>query len=359
MIFNILSKVRYSAFDLKRLNYLYNHYMPITCFFPSKKYQLYSTQIFLQYYTTIVKPLEQNVETKRTPLFKKYKPITPGRRGLRRPLNNHLWKGRPIRFLTIAKRQSGGRNNQGRITVRHRGGGHKQRIRIIDFIRKVPGPHLVLRIEYDPGRSGHIALIKDLKTEKLSYILAADGLREGHTVESYRTNPDSSKQGQHGKIDSGVFAAKAIQPGNCLPLSMIPPGTTVFALTTSRYGPAKFCRSAGTYAQILSTGDEGYAIVKLQSGELRKITVHAAATIGIMSNKDWKHRKLGKAGRSRWLGIRPTVRGMAMNPRDHPHGGGRGKSKGNRHPCSPWGKLAKGKKTRTKLNPLVIKGRPR
>ncbi|KAG5438483.1 hypothetical protein PCANB_002587 [Pneumocystis canis] len=307
----------------------------------------------------VVETHEQNVKIKRTPTIKKYKPVTSGRRWLRRPLNNHLWKGGPIRSLTIEKRQSGGRNNDGRITVRHQGGGHKQRIRIVDFVRKIPGPHLVLRIEYDPGRSTHIALIKDLKTEKLSYILAADGLRAGHTVESYRTNLDSSAEGRSAKIDSGIFAVKAIQSGNCLPLSMIPVGTTIFALTTSKYGPAKFCRSAGTYAQLLSTGDEGYAIVKLQSGELRKITVHAAATIGVASNVDWKHRKLGKAGRSRWLGIRPTVRGVAMNPRDHPHGGGRGKSKGNRHPCSPWGKLAKGKKTRVKLNPLVIKRRPR
>ncbi|KAG4305146.1 hypothetical protein PORY_001316 [Pneumocystis oryctolagi] len=317
------------------------------------------TNIFLRHFATTVEVIDQNISTKKNPSIKKYRPVTPGRRWLRRPINDHLWKGRPIRFLTIAKRQHGGRNNHGRITVRHRGGGHKQRIRIVDFVRRTPGPHLVMRIEYDPGRSGHIALIKDLKTEKLSYILAANGLRAGNIVESYRTGFGFSEEQSLGKIDSGIFAVKAIQPGNCLPLSMIPVGTIIFALTTSKYGPAKFCRSAGTYAQLLSTGNEGYAVVKLKSGEIRKISVHAAATIGVASNIDWKHRKLGKAGRSRWLGIRPTVRGVAMNPRDHPHGGGRGKSKGNRQPCSPWGKLAKGKKTRTKRNPLVIKGRPR
>lgn len=358
MFFKVFSKIQFQPLYSKLLRHSYSRYESAKHIFNPINRDLYHTRLFIRHYAKVVETLEQNVQTKRTPSFKKYKIVTPGRRWLRRPLNEHLWKGRPIRFLTIAKRQRGGRNHYGRITVRHRGGGHKRRIRIIDFVRRVPGPHLVLRIEYDPGRSGHIALIKDLKTEKLSYILAADGLREGHIVESYRMNPNLSTEEQSSKIDSGVFAAKAIQRGNCLPLSMIPVGTIIFALTTSKYGPAKFCRSAGTYAQLLSTGDQGYAVVKLQSGELRKVPVHAAATIGMVSNVDWKHKKLGKAGRSRWLGIRPTVRGVAMNPRDHPHGGGRGKSKGNRHPCSPWGKLTKGKKTRTKLNPLVIKRRP-
>lgn len=359
MFFNIFTRIRHKTLYLNHYYGTYNCFRCIDYLFFQENSKLHSITVFFQGYKTTAEVPEQKIKGKQPPFIKKYKPVTPGRRGLCRPLNNHLWKGRPIRSLTIAKRQTGGRNNQGRITVRHQGGGHKQRIRIVDFVRKTPGPHLVLRIEYDPGRSGHIALIKDLKTEKLSYILAADGLREGHVVESYRTGLSSYEEEQHEKIDSGAFITKAIQPGNCLPLSMIPVGTIVFALTTNMHGPAKFCRSAGTYAQILSTGNEGYATVKLQSGEVRKISVHAAATIGTVSNINWKHRKLGKAGRSRWLGIRPTVRGMAMNPRDHPHGGGRGKSKGNRHSCSPWGKLAKGKKTRKKLSPLVIKGRPR
>ncbi|KAG5519481.1 hypothetical protein PMAC_002108 [Pneumocystis sp. 'macacae'] len=356
MFFNIFSKTKLQQLKKELFYFSCRHYYYSGYFFQKIYNQQHLTGIFLRHFAAVVESLNKDIREKRTPSIKKYRPTTPGRRWLRRPLNDHLWKGDPIRSLTIAKRQHGGRNNHGRITVRHLGGGHKQRIRVVDFVRKTPGPHLVVRIEYDPGRSGHIALIKNLETKKLSYILAADGLRAGDTVESYRTSLNSPEHLD--KIDSGIFAAKAIQRGNCLPLSMIPVGTIIFALTTSKYGPAKFCRSAGTYAQLLSTGDKGYAIVKLQSGELRKIHVHSAATIGIASNIDWKHRKLGKAGRSRWLGIRPTVRGVAMNPRDHPHGGGRGKSKGNRQPCSPWGKLAKGKRTRAKLNPLVIKRRP-
>ncbi|CCJ30389.1 unnamed protein product, partial [Pneumocystis jirovecii] len=326
MFFNIFSKTKLQQPQNKLLCFSYRHYNYFGYFFQKIYTQQRHTGIFLRRFATVVESLSKDTRGKRAPSIKKYRPTTPGRRWLRRPLNDHLWKGGPIRFLTVAKRQHGGRNNHGRITVRHIGGGHKQRIRVVDFVRKTPGPHLVVRIEYDPGRSGHIALIKNLKTEKLSYILAADGLRAGDTVESYRTGPNSPEECS-GKIDSGIFAAKAIQRGNCLPLSMIPVGTIIFALTTSKYGPAKFCRSAGTYAQLLSTGDKGYAIVKLQSGELRKIHVNSAATIGVASNVDW-------------------------NPCDHPHGGGRGKSKGNRQPCSPWGKLAKGKKTRVRLNPL-------
>ncbi|KAJ6259105.1 54S ribosomal protein RML2 [Drechslerella dactyloides] len=285
------------------------------------------------------KPPDRSEEMVR---MRTYKPRTPGLRHLRRPVNDHLWKGRPYLPLTIPKKGHGlgGRNNSGRVTVRHRGGGHKRRIRTVDFNRWKPGPHIVDRIEYDPNRSAHIALVTSSETGIKSYILAADGLREGDKVQSYRSGvPDDLLATMGGVIDP------------------------VHAVGTIVSGPAKFCRAAGTYATVIAKDEaRGFAIVRLQSGEVRRFMIDAPATVGVVSNPTWRHRQLGKAGRSRWLGIRPTVRGVAMNACDHPHGGGRGKSKGNRHPVSPWGFPTKsGYKTRKvgKKNPWVVTARPR
>ncbi|KAL2014999.1 hypothetical protein VTK56DRAFT_6542 [Thermocarpiscus australiensis] len=305
-----------------------------------------------------------------------YKPRTPGLRHLKRPINDHLWKGRPYLPLTFPKKGhgKGGRNNTGRITVRHRGGGHKRRIRIVDFHRWTPGPHTVERIEYDPGRSAHIALLTEQATGKKSYIVAAEGMRAGDVVQSYRAGiPQDLLDSMGGVIDPGILAAKTAWRGNCLPMHMIPVGTAVYNVGSRPDGGAVFCRSAGTYATIVSkeeeTRDDGtkvmtgkHVVVRLQSGEIRKVSKDACATIGVASNIMHQYRQLGKAGRSRWLNIRPTVRGVAMNANDHPHGGGRGKSKGNRHPVSPWGQPAKGGyKTRKKsnINKWVVQPRVR
>jgi len=258
-------------------------------------------------------------------------PVSPGMRHHQRPVHYHLWKGGPVRKLTIAKRSTGGRNNTGRITVRHRGGGHKRRIRILDYHRREPGPQTVVRIEYDPGRSGHIALIQHDETHQQSYILAAEGLRAGDKVESFRAGiPKNLYDKMGGKIDPGIMRIETIVKGNCLPLKMIPPTTVVFALGKDKSSGAKFCRAAGTSAVVVQLEGE-YTVCKLQSGEIRRLESDAPATIGAMSNEAHQHMKYGKAGRKRWLGIRPTVRGVAMNANEHPHGGGRGKSKGNKH----------------------------
>ncbi|KAG7292288.1 hypothetical protein NEMBOFW57_002323 [Staphylotrichum longicolle] len=294
-----------------------------------------------------------------------YKPRTPGVRHLKRPINDHLWKGRPYLPLTFPKKGhgKGGRNNSGRITIRHRGGGAKRRIRTVDFKRWTPGPHTVDRIEYDPGRSAHIALLTEQATGKKSYMVAAEGMRAGDVVQSYRAGiPQDLLESMGGVIDPGILAAKTAWRGNCLPMHMIPVGTVIYNVGSRPDGGAVFCRSAGTYATIISkeeeTRDDGTkvmtgknVIVRLQSGEIRKVSKDACATIGVASNIMHQYRQLGKAGRSRWLNIRPTVRGLAMNANDHPHGGGRGKSKGNRNPVSPWGQPAKGGfKTRKKSN---------
>ncbi|KAK0733369.1 translation protein SH3-like domain-containing protein [Lasiosphaeria miniovina] len=281
-----------------------------------------------------------------------YKPRTPGLRHLKRPINDHLWKGRPFLPLTFPKKgqAKGGRNNSGKITVRHRGGGHKRRIRTVDFMRMDPGPHIVERIEYDPGRSAHIALVVRQSTGVKSYIVAADGMRAGDVVESYRAGiPRELLESMGGVVDPGILAARTAWRGNCLPLHMIPIGTDVFNVGSHAKGRGVFCRSAGTYATIISkeeeTREDGTKVltgkwvnVRLQSGEIRRVSRDACATIGVASNIMYQYRQLGKAGRSRWLNIRPTVRGLAMNAFEHPHGGGRGKSKGNRNPVSPWGK---------------------
>ena len=262
-----------------------------------------------------------------------YKPRTPGVRHLRRPINDHLWKGRPFKPLTFAKKghSKGGRNNTGKITVRHRGGGVKRRIRIVDFNRWAPGPHLVERIEHDPGRSAHIALLTEQATGRKSYIVAADGLRAGDVVQSYRSGlPVELIESMGGVIDPGILAAKTALRGNCLPVHMVPVGATIFNVGSRGNGPAVFCRSAGTYAIVVSKDDtakeDGTRVmtgervtVRLQSGEVRKVSKDACCTIGIASNIYYHYRQLGKAGRSRWLNIRPTVRGVAMNKGEYGH----------------------------------------
>ncbi|KAF2496137.1 50S ribosomal protein-like protein L2 [Lophium mytilinum] len=290
-----------------------------------------------------------------------YKPRTPGLRHLKRPINDHLWKGRPVSKLTYPKTGMGkaGRNNSGHVTVRHRGGGHKRRIRIIDYHRRGPGEHVVERIEYDPNRSSHIALLSNSKTKEQSYVVAADGMRAGDKVESFRSGiPQHLIASMGGVIDPGMLAAKTAFRGNCLPVRMVPIGTQIFNVGSKATGGAVFCRSAGTYAVIMSKEESRQkvkeVVIRLQSGEQRKIDPDACCTVGVASNPHAHFAQLGKAGRARWLGIRPTVRGLAMNAADHPHGGGRGKSKGNVHPVSPWGTPAKGGyKTRRKRNKNV------
>ncbi|KAJ4353289.1 mitochondrial 54S ribosomal protein rml2 [Didymosphaeria variabile] len=255
--------------------------------------------------------------------------------------------------------------------ARHRGGGHKRRIRIVDYKRYLPGKHIVDRIEYDPNRSAHLALVTRVETGEKTYIVAADGMREGDEVESYRSGiPKDLIASMGGVIDPGMLAAKTAARGNCLPIEMVPLGSQVFNVGSKSQGGGVFCRSAGTYAIVVTKEEvekpKGVEIksvtVRLQSGELRKISPDACCTIGVASNPQNHFRSLGKAGRSRWLGKRPEVRGLAMNAADHPHGGGRGKSKGNVHPVSPWGTPAKGGfKTRHKRNKhtFLVQDRPR
>ncbi|KAK9251907.1 translation protein SH3-like domain-containing protein [Lipomyces tetrasporus] len=296
----------------------------------------------------------------------KPKPRTPGLRWLRRPVHRHLWKGRPIRNLTVAKRKTGGRNNTGRITARHIGGGHKRRLRIVDFNRMESGLQTVVRVEYDPGRTAHIALLCHDSSKRLSYILAPDGARSGDKVESFRQGIPTELTGEDGlALDSALLGARTIRKGNCMPLSMVPIGSIIHAIGLLRGGKAKLCRSAGSFARLLSKhenmGKNGMAIVRLKSGEERLIPLDACATIGMVSNGEHQYASLGKAGRNRWLGRRPHVRGVAMNACDHPHGGGRGKTKGNKPSQSPWGQLAKGFKTRRgkHMNKLKVRDRPR
>ena len=283
-------------------------------------------------------------------ILRTYKPRTPGVRHLKRPINDHLYKGRPHLPLTFARKGQhlGGRNSHtGRITVRHRGGGAKRRIRVLDYHRMEPGKHLVERIEYDPNRSAHIALLSRSvgQTRSYSYIVAPHGMRAGEEVESFRQGiPDHLVRELGGTADAGMIAAKTAFRGNCMPLHMIPPGTIVYNVGLKKGGGAQLCRSAGTFATVVSKGEGDakkavYVDVKLKSGEVRRIHKDCCATIGTASNVNFNRRQLGKAGRKRWLGIRPTVRGVAMNAEDHPHGGGRGKSKGNVNPVSIWGQL--------------------
>jgi ribosomal protein L2 len=289
--------------------------------------------------------------------FKTFKPTTPGLRFRKLVNRDHLWKGPPEKSLTTGKRNTGGRNRHGRITVRHRGGGVKRRLRMVDWKRETPGLQSVVRLEYDPNLSAHLALLKHQETGGLSYIVAPHDLQVGGVVQSFRAGLPQVE----GKSLADILATPGvIEKGNCLQLKHIPVGTLVHCIALRKGGKAQMCRSAGTYGQVVFTADSGYAQVKLQSGEVRKINVEAVATIGTVSNPDHKHRILGKAGVSRRLGRRPSVRGVAMNPVDHPHGGGTGKSKGGRHPVTPWGKLTKGKRTSLNRNARwVVKKRPR
>ena len=252
--------------------------------------------------------------------MKTYKPRTPGTRHLRRPINDHLWKGGPYRPLTFPKKgqAKAGRNVTGRITVRHRGGGHKRRIRTVDFVRMLGGKHTVDRIEYDPNRSAHLALITNNSTGTKSYIIAAEGMRAGDVIESFRSGiPEDLIKSMGGVVDPGMLAAKTAFRGNCLPVHMIPLGTQVYNVGSTGRKGAVFCRSAGTFATIVAKEEKGNKVksvtVRLQSGEVRRVDRDACATIGVSSNPHHHFRQLGKAGRSRWLGIRPTVRGVAMN----------------------------------------------
>ncbi len=268
----------------------------------------------------------------------KTKPTSPGRRFQVRVVNSELHKGGPWEPLLAKKSKSGGRNSAGRITVRHRGGGHKQRYRMIDFKRNKDGiPAVVERIEYDPNRTAHIALLKYADGER-TYVIATNKLAVGDTVLSGRESP--------------------IKPGNTLPLSNIPVGTTVNCIELKPGKGAQIARSAGAAVQYVAR-EGAYATLRLRSGEMRKVLVDCRATVGEVSNGEHSLRKLGKAGAKRWRGVRPTVRGVAMNPVDHPHGGGEGRTSGGRHPVSPTGVPTKGYKTRSnkRTNNLIVRRR--
>ena len=259
-------------------------------------------------------------------VLKHYKPNTPGTRGLVLVDRSELYKGSPVKQLTEGLSKKAGRNNTGRITMRRKGGGHKRKYRIIDFKRnKFNMPAVVERIEYDPNRTAFIALIK-YEDGQLSYILAPQRLNVGDTIVSSN--------------DADV------KPGNAMPLEKMPIGTIVHNVELKKGKGGQLARSAGCYVQLVGRG-EGYAQLKLMSGELRVVRSECMATVGAVSNADQKNIKIGKAGRSRWLGNRPKVRGVAMNPVDHPHGGGEGRTSGGRNPVTPWGVPTKGKKTRS------------
>jgi ribosomal protein L2 len=255
-----------------------------------------------------------------TQLMRTYMPRTPGTRHLKTIVNDHLWKGGPWKPLTYPKmgHAKGGRNNSGRITVRHHGGGARRRIRTVDWERKEGGEQLVERIEYDPNRSAHLALLTHKETGKKSYMVATVGMRAGDVVESYRAGiPKSLITLMGGKIDPAMFAAKTCVRGNCLPIQLIPPGTQVNCVGSHPGRGAVFCRSAGTHATVVGKDESSakfqHMVVRLQSGEVRKVNKNACATVGVASNPMHQYRQLGKAGRSRMLNIRPTVRGLAMN----------------------------------------------
>jgi len=259
--------------------------------------------------------------------LKVLKPMTNGTRGRVAVVNEELYKGSPEKSLTEGLKKSGGRNSNGRITSAHRGGGHKRLYRMVDFKRDNLGVEgKVARVEYDPNRTAHIALVVFSNGEK-RYILAPQGLRPGDAVMS---GPDAE-----------------VRPGNAMPLANIRVGTMLHNVEMKPGKGGQMARSAGVGIQLM--GKEGSkAILKLPSGEFRRVEIRCMASIGVMGNSDHSNRKVGKAGRSRWLGIRPNVRGVAMNPVDHPHGGGEGRTSGGRHPVTPWGVPTKGHKTRSK-----------
>ncbi|WP_223670961.1 50S ribosomal protein L2 [Kangiella shandongensis] len=270
--------------------------------------------------------------------IEKAKPTSPGRRFVVKVVNSDLHKGKPHAALLEKKSKSGGRNNDGRITTRHIGGGHKHHYRVIDFKRnkdKIAGK--VERLEYDPNRSAHIALICYADGER-RYIIAPRNLKAGDTIVSGERAP--------------------IRVGNALPMRNIPVGTTVHNIELKAGKGAQMARSAGAYAQIVAR-EGSYVTLRLRSGETRKVLAEGRATIGQVGNSEHMLRSLGKAGAKRWRGVRPTVRGVAMNPVDHPHGGGEGRTSGGRHPVSPWGTPTKGKKTRSnkRTDKLIVRRR--
>lgn len=271
--------------------------------------------------------------------LKKYKPTTPGIRGCVSVIDNRLSKESSFKRLTVKIGKSSGRNNCGRITVWHRGGGHKRNYRLIDWKRDKFGVFAkVEKIEYDPNRTSHIALLLYTDGER-RYILAPEGLNIGDTIQSGFDLPTTV--------------------GNCVPLKSVPVGVYVHCVELYPGAGAIFCRSAGSSAQVLAF-DDRYTTLRLESGEIRKVLSCCRATIGFVGNKKHMLRKLGKAGRSRWKNKRPVVRGVAMNPIDHPHGGGEGKTSSGRHPCSPWGKVEGKKTVRKKLSGtslLILKRR--
>jgi large subunit ribosomal protein L2 len=268
--------------------------------------------------------------------LKQFKPVTPSLRGTVLIDRSELHKGKPVKGLTEGKSHSGGRNNHGRTTSFFRGGGHKQSYRLVDFKRrKFDVPATVERLEYDPNRTAFIALIK-YQDGELSYIIAPQRLKAGDMVVAGT------------KVD--------IKPGNAMPLAAIPVGTIIHNIELKQGAGGKMSRAAGTYAQLVGK-DAGYAQIKLQSGELRVVRAECMATVGAVSNADNMNQHIGKAGRNRWLGRRPHNRGVVMNPVDHPHGGGEGRTSGGRHPVTPWGKPTKGAKTRVnkRTDKLIIR----
>ncbi|WP_339852221.1 50S ribosomal protein L2 [uncultured Nisaea sp.] len=270
--------------------------------------------------------------------LKTFNPTTPSQRELVIVDRSELWKGKPVKALTRGLTKSGGRNNTGRTTSFWRGGGHKRKYRIIDFKRrKFDVSGTVERLEYDPNRTAFIALIK-YDDGELAYILAPQRLKAGD------------------KVIAGE--RQDIKPGNAMPLKSIPVGTIVHNVEFKPGKGGQIARSAGAYVQIVGR-DQGYALLRLTSGEVRMVRGECMATVGAVSNPDQQNVKLGKAGRSRWLGKRPHVRGVVMNPVDHPHGGGEGRTSGGRHPVTPWGKPTKGKRTRSnkKTDRLIVRRR--
>jgi large subunit ribosomal protein L2 len=271
--------------------------------------------------------------------LKNFNPVTPSLRGTVLIDRTELWKGKPVKGLTEGKSHSGGRNNHGRTTVRFRGGGHKQSYRMVDFKRrKFDMPATVERLEYDPNRTAFIALLK-YQDGELAYIIAPQRLKAGDTVVNGSKGAD-------------------IKPGNAMPLANIPVGTIIHAIELKPGAGAKVARSAGTFAQLVGK-DAGYAQIKLMSGEVRVVRAECMASVGAVSNPDNSNQELGKAGRRRWMGFRPHNRGVTMNPIDHPHGGGEGRTSGGRHPVTPWGKPTKGAKTRNnkRTDRLIVRRR--
>jgi len=259
--------------------------------------------------------------------LKTYNPTSPGMRQLITTDRSELWKGAPVKALTVGLNQKGGRNNRGRITAYHRGGGHKRSYRMVDF-KRVKFDHVgtIERLEYDPNRTAWIALVK-YEDGELAYIIAPQRLGAGDKVVS-------------------TMATADVKPGNAMPLERMPVGTIVHNVEMKPRKGGQIARSAGAYAQYVGR-DQGWAILRLNSGEQRRVHGTCLATVGAVSNQDHGNTSIGKAGRSRWLGRKPVNRGVTMNPVDHPHGGGEGRTSGGRHPVTPWGKPTKGKKTRS------------